>query len=195
MNSSLDHIQPVHRVSLKSADNFLRQAHRRTRPKTSHSWRRQFYFPAPDSTRFNNQVMILWGEIKLFDQFLSAHSINSISGVIWPPHTHPHLAKQLLQLSTPLERAKVNNERGGSGPRHALSIPGQGLSDHHYRLHSVRLCVELQPFAILWRNRGNLAPSSWRTGQSNYTVSTFLQALIIFSLEGQDETRAREKTR
>lgn len=39
-------------------------------------------------------------------------------------------------------------------PRHAHSIPGQGLSDHHYRLYSVRICVELQPFAILWRNQG-----------------------------------------
>lgn len=83
---------------------------------------------------------------------------------------------------------KMSNEHRGCG-QGTLSISGQGLGDHHYRLHSVRLCVELQPFAILWGNQGIWHQLSSRTGQSKYTVSTFLQALIIFSLEGQDKTQ------
>lgn len=80
-------------------------------------------------------------------------------------------------------------------PRHTLSISGQGLSDHHYRLHSVRLCVELQSFAILWGNQGIWHWLSSRTGQSKYTVSTCLQPLIIFSLAGQDKIQARRQRR
>lgn len=43
------------------------------------------------------------------------------------------------------------------GPRHTFSNSGQGLSDHHYRLHSVRLRVDLQSFTILCGNQRKLA--------------------------------------
>lgn len=93
--------------------------------------------------------------------------------------------------------ASAENEQcaGRLGPRHTLSISGQGLSDHHYRLHSVRPCVELQPFAILRGNQGCWHQLYLRTGQSKYTVSTFFQPLIIFSLEGQDRTRGGAERR
>lgn len=39
------------------------------------------------------------------------------------------------------------------------------------------------------RKPGNLAPSVLRTGQSKYTISTFLQPLIMFSLEQRDTGR------
>lgn len=90
---------------------------------------------------------------------------------------------------------KMNNERRGLGQGTLSECLGQGLSDHHYRLRSVRPCVELQPFAILWGNQGSWHRLSSRTGQSKYTESTFLQPLIIFSLEGQDRTQAQEERR
>lgn len=74
-------------------------------------------------------------------------------------------------------------------PRHALSICGQGLSDHHYRLPSVGLCAELQPFAILEGNQGIWHRLSSRTGQTKYTESSFIQPFVLFSLEGQRKER------
>lgn len=80
-------------------------------------------------------------------------------------------------------------------PKYTLSISGQGLSDHHYRLHSVGLCAELQSFAILWGNRGIWHRLSLRTGQSKYTVLTLFQVLILVSPEQQDEKQARKERR
>lgn len=133
----------------------------------------------------------------LFDH-LSADFIDSQFG---PRNCSAHTAASCKTLrdsrTTPMalslrERWKWTM-RARLGPRHAHSIPGQGLSDHHYRLYLVRICVELS-FHNPLEKPGNLAPFFTRTGQSNYTVSTFPQLLIIFSLERQDKTQAWEKT-
>lgn len=124
----------------------------------------------------------------IFDHTLSVYFIKVSFWTNKAPHG-PHTSilqnscKQLLQLKC---YTSSENEHCAQrpGPRHALSISGQGLSDHHYRLHSAGLCVELQPFAILWGNQGIWHQLSSRTGQSKYTVSTFLKPLVIFSLEG-----------
>lgn len=81
-------------------------------------------------------------------------------------------------------------------PRHTLSIPGQGLSDHHYRLHSVSPCVELQPFAILWGNQGNLALNFLedRTVQI-YSINIPHHPSLCFSIGGQDKKKKHQNWR
>lgn len=72
------------------------------------------------------------------------------------------LAKQLLQL---YHYTGAENEQRVWRPelKHALWISGQGL-------HSVRLCVELQPFAILWGNQGIWHQLSSRTGRDSPNI-------------------------
>lgn len=111
-------------------------------------------------------------------------------------HCAAHTSKTLsnsFYSSNSTQTMKVNNERKGSG-QGMLSQSLAKVSAIIITVCTQSGCVELQPFAILWGNQGIWHRLSSRTGQSKYTVSTFLQPLIIFSLDGQDTGMRREET-
>lgn len=63
-------------------------------------------------------------------------------------------------------------------------MPGQGLGHHHYRLRSVRSCVELQSFAILRGKQGiwQQLPSGTEQDSLNIQEQHSSKAFIVFSL-------------
>lgn len=105
-----------------------------------------------------------------------------------------HSATRRRRLTFSLQQTNPENEQWErvSGPRHALPrFPGQGLSDHHYRLFSVRPCVELQPFPILLRRELSLAAffHKDRTLQRTIRYQHFCKPLLYFRSKGRNDMR------